>query len=99
MLGYPVVVIPCGHHCAELIPKHMVWLLTGRATTGPGEGLFVKFHAAQNKVRDLMRPDTALKRFSYEDYYGTPVCDTAHSVLDWGLAALDHERYSRGNYR
>ena len=62
MLGYPVVVIPCGHHCAELIPKHMVRLITGRATTGPGEVLFIKFHAAQNEVRDLVQQDTVLKR-------------------------------------
>ena len=99
MLGYPVVVIPCGHHCAELIPKHMVRLLTGRPTTGPGEVLFLKFHAAQNDIQDLVRPDTVLKRFSYEDYSGTPVCDSAEQVLGWGLDALGHEKYSRGDYR
>ena len=98
MLGYPVVVIPCGHHCVELIPKHMVRLLTGRTTTGPGEVLFLNFHAAQNEVRDLVRADTVLKRFSYEDYSGTPVFDAAEQVLDWGSAALAHERYSRGDY-
>ena len=99
MLGYPVVVIPCGHHVAELIPKHMVRLLTGGATTGPGEVLFMTFHAAQNAVQDLIRPDTVLKCFSYQDYSGTPVYTVAEQVLGWGLHALRHERYSRGDYR
>ena len=50
-------------------------------------------------MRDLVPADTVLKRFSYEDYSGTPVFDAAEQVFDWGLAALAHERYSRGNYR
>ena len=65
-----MAVIPCGHHCSELISKHMVRLLTGRPTTGwctsglhknheiqylgPGEVLFFNFHAAKNEVMDLV---------------------------------------------
>ena len=60
MLGYPIVVIPCGQHVQELIPKHLTRLLSGRATTGPGEVLFLKFYNAQNEVADFVQPDTVL---------------------------------------
>ena len=66
---------------------------------GPGEVLFLKFHAAQNQVMDLVQPDTVLKRFCYEDYAGTRLVLHAQSVKDWGLDALDSEVYSRGDYR
>ena len=66
MLGYPIVVIPCGHHVQELIPKHVTRLLSGKVTTGPRETLFFKFYAKQNMVADLIRPDTELKKFDQD---------------------------------
>ena len=83
MLGYPVVVIPCGHHVQELVPKHVTRLLTGRPTTGPGEVLFLKFYNAQNEISDLMQPDTVLKKFNWNEYAGSSIEDVANFVKGW----------------
>ena len=99
MLNYPVVVIPCGHHVQELIPKHITRLLTGRSTTGPGEVLFFKFYNAQNEISDLIRPDTLLKKFNWVEYAGTSVEEVALFVRGWSEHELRVGSFQRGDYR
>ena len=99
MLGYPVVVIPCGHHVQELVPKHITRLLTGRATTGPGEVLFLKFYNSQNEISDLIRPDLQLKKFNWDDYAGTSVAEVATFVRGWSEHELRTGSFQRGDYR
>ena len=83
MLGYPVVVIPSGHQVQVLIPKHETRLLSGRATTGPGEVLFLKFYNAQNQIHDLIRPDTVLKKFDWNQYEGTSIEELGFLIKRW----------------
>lgn len=99
LLGYPIVVIPCGHHVQELIPKHLTRLLSGRATTGPGEVLFLKFYNAQNQICDLISPETILKKLDYDKYDGTGVKRLADFTKDWAETELRIGSYSRGDYR
>ena len=99
MLGYPVVVIPCGHHVQELIPKHVTRLLSGRATTGPGEVLFLKFYNAQNQIRDLIRPDTVLKKFDWNQYEGTSIEELGFLIKRWSQRQLREGSFQRGDYR
>ena len=82
MLGYPIVVIPCGHHVQELIPKYVTRLLSGKVTSGPGETLFFKFYAEQNMVADLISRDTELKEFDHDTYAGTPVEAKAQQIKE-----------------
>ena len=99
MLGYPVVVIPCGHHVQELIQKHVTRLLSGRATTGPGEVLFLKFYNAQNQIRDLIRPDTVLKKFDWNQYEGTSIEELGFLIKRWSQRQLREGSFQRGDYR
>ena len=99
MLGYPIVVIPWGHHVQELIPKHVTRFLSGKVTTGPGETLFFKFYAEQNMVADLIRPDTELKKFDQDAYAGTPVEAMAQQIKEWSSRELLEKTFQRGDYR
>ena len=93
------MVIPCGHHVQELVPKHLTRLLSGRPTTGPGEILFLKFYNAQNDISSLIRPDTVLKRFDYDMYDGTRVRQLADFTKGWAENELRAGSFSRGDYR
>ena len=93
------MVIPCGHHVQELIPKHLTRLLSGRPTTGPGEVLFLKFYNAQNQICDLISPETILKKFDFDEYDGTGVKRLADLTKNWAEAELRAGSYSRGDYR
>ena len=99
LLGYAILVIPCGHHVQELIPKHLTRLLSGRPTTGPGETLFLKFHNSRNEVQDLIGPDILFKVFSYEDYSGTPIEGLAIRTRNWAERELQLGSFARGYYR
>ena len=83
----------------ELIPKHLTRLLNGRPTTGPGETLFLKFYSARNEVQDLIAQDTVFKKFSYDQYSGTPIVRLANHTRNWAEQELQHGSFSRGDYR
>ena len=101
MLGYPVVVIPCLHHTEELVPKHVVRLVSTRsATNGPGETTFLKYYGEQNEVRKALEEEPVdLKTFDWEKYEDTPVADQARRILEWARQALEEGDFSRGDYR
>ena len=101
MLGYPVVVIPCLHHTEELVPKHVVRLVSTRSTTnGPGETTFLKYYGEQNEVRKALEEEPVeLKMFDWERYDNTPVAEQARRVLEWARLTLQAGDFSRGDYR
>ena len=67
-LGYPVLVIPCLHHVEELPPKHVMRLVSGRRTTGPGESIFLIYHSNFNEIRPLITNTVVLKTFDWEEH-------------------------------
>ena len=103
MLGYKVLIVPCMHHVMELPLKHIMRLVSGRRTTGPGETIFIEYYNQQNEVREelagLGPGGAGMRKFDWEMYQGAPLEQVANDALWWGIAALDTEEFSRGNYR
>ena len=101
MLGYSVVIIPCLHHTEELVPKHVVRLVSTRSTiNGPGETTFLKYYGEQNEVRKALEEEPVeLKTFDWERYADTPVEEQARRILIWARGALEDGDFSRGDYR
>ena len=99
-LGYPVLVLPCLHHVEELPPKHVMRLISGRRTTGPGETVFLRFRENYNKIRPLLTQDMPFKTFDWtENPVGSVQGDQACKVRDWAWKALSHDEFDRGDYR
>ena len=99
-LGYPVMIIPCLHHVEELPQKHVMRLISGRKTTGPGETIFLRFRENYNEIRPHLTPDLLIKTFNWTDNpIGSVLGDQATQVLDWARRALANNEFDRGDYR
>ena len=101
LLGYCVEIIGCLHHTEELPIKHVARLVTGRATSGPGETTFLHYYSNQNEINEELRnmPDFQFNMFDWDEYQGTAIGEAAAEVLRWAIAALQKEEYSRGDYK
>lgn len=81
--------------------KAVARLVTGEATTGPGEITFNLYASHQNEIAAELRNLANFQHnlFDWDLYNGTCIADHAKEVLEWGIAALNMEEYARGDYR
>ena len=104
-LGYPVLVIPCLHHVEELPPKHVMRLVSGRRTTGPGESIFLLYQSNFNEIRPFITNNLVLKTFNWDDHQWLengdphPMGELGKKVVEWGEGALRRDIFSRGDYK
>ena len=74
--------------------------VSGRKTTGVGETIFLNYKAKYNEIQEHLKTEPVpFKKFDWERYKDTPVENLAKQVIEWGIAALEKNQFSRNHYK
>ena len=81
----------------ELPAKAVMARVSGRASTGPRDTLFVKFKEQWNSIKEAM-PNVPLNLFDWQAVRGTPLEIVAQGVRRWAIEDKEGVAYGKGDY-
>ena len=95
--GEQILKVPCQHHIYDLFGKNLIKVVTGRASTGPGHPLFIRFAREWPNLVDTIDYGN-LQKLDVVPWNGTFVEQLVEDLRVWCRHAYITEVFQRGSY-
>ena len=97
-VGKALLKIPCRRHILDLFGKNLRKIVVGRATTGPGHPLFLKFAREWENIRPNIDYGN-LTTLDLGPWEGTFIIDLVEELKIWCQTTMNNGRFERSSHQ